>query len=670
MALGAGLAACGGGASTAPPQTARNLAVLEPVQAGALVPRVRDLLRNRQSARQANPAVTFDRLGSSGSSAMGAQVLALAASPAAAVPLFSGSNIQEAGVDEADLLKTDGRLLFAQDGYTLRDSSGDPRPQLRVARAGAAGAVEPVATLELDTLGQPAQAKGLMLSERSTRLVALSTTPAQQMRPCPPGMLCALMPTVDAGDPMLHVQIADVGPAGTLSTTRRLALEGELVASRRVGDVVYLVTTWNPRLPYEALPGSASDKERETALAAIRLADVLPGVRIDGGARQALVAESDCLMQPGSSSMSLRVTTLLAIDLGASSPVTRSRCYFGGAEGLYMSSRNLYLATTRSPQPATNGSGATVFADSFVTDIHKFAFDGLSLAYRASGEVKGHLGWDPERIALRMSESGTDLRVITYTGASGWVVPATGVVSSVPATPAGAGSPATLTVLRESSASASLQVVGMLPNERRPAPLGKAGEQIHGVRFSGDTGYLVTFRRTDPLYVLDLKDPTDPKAAGVLEVPGFSDFLLPLPQGLLLGVGRDADTDGMALGPLVSLFDVRDPTRPAPIGLRRFGARGSVSAIESSPHGLNLLQVGTVARLALPMSLTLQDWGAEARLVLQRFEVDTTARTISWRTEMAAPQGSQPQDVSAERSVQIGQAVFYLSQGQLLGRPW
>jgi hypothetical protein len=373
-------------------------------------------------------------------------------------------------------------------------------------------------------------------------------------------------------------------------------------------------------------------------------------------------------MQPKASSLALTVTTLVAIDLASPTLNTRTRCFFGGTEGLYMSTQNLYLATTRSTQPTTAPDGRLIFPTEYTTDLHKFSLQGLSMGYRASGEVKGHLGWDAERISLRMSEHAGDLRVISYTGSSGWVMAADALpppgASTKPA------SPATLTILRESAAQAVLKAVGTLPNERRPAALGKPGEQIYGVRFSGDAGYLVTFRRTDPLYVLDLKDPTDPKTAGELEVPGFSDVLLPLPQGLLLGVGRDADATGAVLGPKVALFDVRDPAKPALISSKTFGAKGSTSAADHSSHGINLLQVGAVARLGLPMSLRTTDWGSEALHVLQRFEVDTATRSLRWRPELAAPQGTDPFDVSADRSVQVGDSIYFLSQGRLVGGPW
>jgi hypothetical protein len=666
------LSACGGGGGSTGRPDVRPLAALEPVVEGSLVPKVREVLRSRHAARKANPTVSFDRLAATASTGLTALAGAPAQATTGTAPVFSGTPVQEAGVDEADLLKTDGRLLFALDGYTLRDAQDRPRPQVRVARAGAEGGVEPVATLPLDVGGEAASPKGLLLSDKATRLVALAATPSWGGAPCPPGLLCAL-PVISNTEPVLHLQVADISSTGSLTTARRLAVDGQLVASRRVGDVVHLVTTWSPRLAYEALPASATEPDREAALAALKAGDILPGVRIDGGARQPLVSENDCMVQPKATSLALTVTTLVAIDLASPTLSTRSRCLFGGTEGLYMSPKHMYMATTRSPQPVTSADGRSVFPTGFTTDLHKFAFDGLNLNYKASGEVKGHLGWEPERISLRMSELAGDLRVISYTGTDGWVLglDAVGTTSTGTDTkPAATTSPATLTILRESASEATLKPVGVLPNPQRPAPLGKPGEQIYGVRFTGDTGYVVTFRRTDPLYVLDLKDPTDPKIAGELELPGFSDVLLPLPQGLLLGVGRDADATGAALGPKVALFDVRDPAKPALISSKTLGAKGSASAIDHSSHGINILQVGPVARVALPASLRTTDWGPEARHVLQRLEVDTATRTLGWRPELSAPQGTDSFDVSADRSVQIGDAVFFLTQGRWASSRW
>jgi uncharacterized secreted protein with C-terminal beta-propeller domain len=88
-------------------------------------------------------------------------------------------------------------------------------------------------------------------------------------------------------------------------------------------------------------------------------------------------------------------------------------------------------------------------------------------------------------------------------------------------------------------------------------------ETIQGVRFLGDRGYVVTFRQTDPLFVIDLSDPTAPTLQGELKVPGFSTYLHPLADGQLLAIGFDGTDSGAITGTQLSLFDVSDPAAPA-----------------------------------------------------------------------------------------------------------
>ena len=98
-------------------------------------------------------------------------------------------------------------------------------------------------------------------------------------------------------------------------------------------------------------------------------------------------------------------------------------------------------------------------------------------------------------------------------------------------------------------------------------PVGKVndfakGETIQSVRFTGDTGYVVTFKQTDPLFVIDLTDPKKPEIVGELKIPGFSTYLHPVGEGLVLGIGKDGDNSGTNGGLKVSLFDVSNPQKP------------------------------------------------------------------------------------------------------------
>ena len=79
---------------------------------------------------------------------------------------------------------------------------------------------------------------------------------------------------------------------------------------------------------------------------------------------------------------------------------------------------------------------------------------------------------------------------------------------------------------------------------------------------SGDTAYVVTFRQTDPLYTIDLSNPEAPKVLGELKILGYSAYLHPIDDGLLLGIGQDADEQGRTKGTQVAVFDVSDPANP------------------------------------------------------------------------------------------------------------
>ena len=115
---------------------------------------------------------------------------------------------------------------------------------------------------------------------------------------------------------------------------------------------------------------------------------------------------------------------------------------------------------------------------------------------------------------------------------------------------------------------------GSLVQVGRVGGLGK-GERIYAVRFVGDTGYVVTFRQIDPLYTLDLSVPSHPVVRGELKIRGYSAYLHPVGDDLLLGIGQDATDEGRVLGTQVSLFDVADLRRPRRLAVQQLGASWS-----------------------------------------------------------------------------------------------
>jgi uncharacterized secreted protein with C-terminal beta-propeller domain len=130
-------------------------------------------------------------------------------------------------------------------------------------------------------------------------------------------------------------------------------------------------------------------------------------------------------------------------------------------------------------------------------------------------------------------------------------------------------------------------VTVLQPNDGRLVRVGQLdglgrGEQIYSVRFLGDVGYVVTFKQTDPLFVLDLADPTAPKLRGELKVTGYSSYLHPLGNGLLFGLGQAVDGQLRTEGVQTSVFDVSDLSQPTLRDRMHFGP--SWSGAEDDPH--------------------------------------------------------------------------------------
>jgi len=167
-----------------------------------------------------------------------------------------------------------------------------------------------------------------------------------------------------------------------------------------------------------------------------------------------------------------------------------------------------------------------------------------------------------------------------------------------------------LTILTESTIESEsgnllpiLSTVATIPNDLRPEKIGKPGEDIYGVRFLGDRGYVVTFRQTDPLYVMDLANPADPFIAGELEMPGFSEYLQLLDEDTLLGIGRSENWDVQ-----VSLFDVSDPANPS---LVETSTAGSYSSASYDYHSIAWVHNSITARtkLAFPVTRHIESSG-------------------------------------------------------------
>jgi uncharacterized secreted protein with C-terminal beta-propeller domain len=464
----------------------------------------------------------------------GAERVPAAAAPTAgddasggAAPEFSDTNVQEAGIDEPDLIKTDGKRVFVAVAGQLRvvDVTG-AAPRL-------------VGALALD--GGPAH----QLLLRGRRLLVLSSA------------YDGAMPVADD-----VVRPAIVGPRGTTTTTltevdvtdpaapkvaRTMTLEGSYVDARLTGGTARVVVSSTPA-PTAEVPLAGAPLRTFVPTTTIRS-------KITGRTYRRGVVGCDDVRRPDVFS-GLGLLTVLTVDLDKGLYNVDRDAVLAGAQTVYGSATSLYVASQRYVPNLTDASDVP---SSMRTEIHRFeAEDTGATSYAGSGTVPGFVV-----NAYALSEHDGALRVAS-TDEPSWL-PEGGQ-----ATPA----QSYVTVLAPGAGGALAQV-------GQVGGLGK-NQRITGVRFSGTTGYVVTFRRTDPLYTLDLTAAKAPRVVGELEIPGYSAYLHPIADGLLLGVGQEATAEGRVQGTQVSVFDVSDLAHPKRVQHLVYGD-GSSDA-EFDPH--------------------------------------------------------------------------------------
>lgn len=430
---------------------------------------------------------------------------------------FTDTNIQEAGVDESDLIKTDGKYVYTLAGGKLRITKAWPAAEFKLVG-------------ELALKDEPLR----MVLDGST-LVVFSRSYATYGSGVPSDngiQLCVVAPT------STQVSVIDVRNPAQPKVIRETVFRGQLASERRVGHQVYAILDsylagmdeqeYVQYVPYGERPecddaGHPIDsaawnakiesiKEKNRAIiAAHDFSKQFP----------ALPEGSSARYYSNTTANSLSVMQLLTFSTETPSLPGDLMMVLGGAGTVYASEKSLYVA------------GANYFDDD-TTTIHHFIL-GPRSEYAGSGKVGGHL-----INQFAMSEYNGVLRVATTKGGLGWTT----------------NPESESAVYMLDATSAQLTNLGQITG------LGK-GEKIYSVRFIGPRGFVVTFKTIDPLFVLNLRDPKNPSVTGELKAPGVSTYLHPMGESHLIGVGPNILDDGNTVdGFKLSLFDVSDSTSP------------------------------------------------------------------------------------------------------------
>jgi hypothetical protein len=572
---------------------------------------------------------------------------------------YSTTNDQEPGVDEPDTVKTDGSTIFAVSQnhlYAVALTGG--RPHL-------------VGSLDLGQIGYGSQ---LLLS--GGNLIVISGE--SQAGPVPlaarPGVALARRgalgrssaPAAPSTAPVRtrlgviypspyyyggHATLSEVNVSdpASMKITATLTIDGSFVDARQNGATARIVISSAPRaIAYPGLRASASGY-----LPSWRFRSRLNGHRFNR-----LVAGCQDVLYPAQFS-GLGMVTILTIDLARGLSAAQTDALMADAQIVYGSQQGLYIATERWIAPTTP---AARLPTSQTTQIDRFdASAPDSTPLTATGEVPGYL-----LNQFSLSESGGYLRVASTSSPDWWD-------GSVPKVP----SQSYVTVLATNGSQ--LVPVGQLSGVG-------SGQKIYSVRFVGNVGYVVTFRRVDPLYTIDLSEPTAPRVAGQLELQGYSSYLHPLGGGLLLGVGDDVGTTNEPSGAQLELFDVSDASAPKLLQKTSLG-QSSSSQVQYDHHAflfwpptnLAVLPVQIYPTYAPPPTPTPPPGGAsgggstgsgqttqsstDGFIGAIGFHIDHSGISEVGRIAHPATNGNTP---SITRSIVIGDELYTLSDEGIL----
>ncbi|MEA5038227.1 MAG: beta-propeller domain-containing protein [Clostridiaceae bacterium] len=426
---------------------------------------------------------------------------------------YSGTNVQVEGIDEGDIVKTDGKYLYILDqGNTVRivkAAGEDTRTVASVA-------------LEGDNWW------GAELYVTDGVMAVLQTTYSYEDGKDGTRTVVTLY---DISDPAAPAKIGSLGQ------------DGNYLTSRLMDGVLYLVSrhyVW-----YWTQDGVTPDPR-----------NYVPCF-YDGGQETVLDADR-ILLPPENTDSSYTVLSALEVKTGKR---LSEQAVMGSVDTAYMNGENLYLAGSRYDQtesePRTENQYTVVdWQNENVTTLTRFALSGGDLTAEATGTVPGYL-----LNQFSMDEQGGYLRLVTTLNRYSYSVYTDEAYGFTNYKEGENDQCNALYVLDE-----NLQTVGKIDNLAQD-------ERVYSVRFDGNIGYFVTYRQVDPLFAVDLSDPSAPSILGELKIPGFSQYLHVYGEGRLFGLGQNTTekegdftvSDGMKL----SMFDVSDPADVSEISMLR-----------------------------------------------------------------------------------------------------
>lgn len=518
---------------------------------------------------------------------------------------YSTTNTQVEGVDESDVVKTDGMYLY---------QVSPQKQQVIITQAYPSTQMKLVSTLNYKNqsfnpqelyvddrylvvigtayqqMATPSSSPGAAPSDSGAPAVSDSANASSS---APASSRIAVMPStkiaVDSSGMIypgysrstMKAYIYDITDKSNPKQVRDLELEGSYVSSRKIGSSLYLIANQYVNLPYvmmKQIAPATDNLTQQTPSSQQQERSTAPSYKDSAVSNEFTMMDyKDIRYFPGSLESNYMLVT--GLDLNHLEKSMNVAAYLGSGQNVFASDKNLYVAVTKytpitaepvdlSPSPLEKKRIVGPRTEPNTT-VYKFRLDQGATKFVAQGDVPGTV-----LNQFSMDEYNEHFRIATTKG-NMW---ATGEDTSKN----------NVYILNE-----AMSMTGKLENI---AP----GERIYSTRFMGNRAYMVTFKNVDPLFALDLSNPSNPTILGALKIPGYSDYLHPYDENHLIGFGKETmemtikggtanvpdRTNAYYLGMKISLFDVTDVAHPVEQFKEVIGDRGTYSELLNNHKAL------------------------------------------------------------------------------------
>ncbi|KRQ86762.1 Beta propeller domain protein [Caloramator mitchellensis] len=454
-----------------------------------------------------------------------AEKSAAAASPAND---YSNTNVQVQGVDESDIIKTDGEYIY----QVIND-------RLVIVKAYPASDMKVVNTIKYDTNAfypNDIYVNGNNLIVIGRKYVNINKAEQESNA----AVMKKVINPVILTKPVTKVIVYDTTDKSNIKIKRTIEVDGDYLTSRMINSKFYMITNkyvYDYRIMTDIKPSF-----KDSAFKA---------------GKENVVDFKDIRYFPGYVEPNYMIISSFDILKPEKADI---QTYLGSGQNVYVTNENIYVAVSEYETPKTEGASRLIAPTYNVnTILYKFNI-AYGVKYAANGKVPGSI-----LNQFSMDEYNGYFRIATTKGFA-W-----GEGDNIAKN--------NLYIL-----DADLNITGKIEDL---AP----GETIKSARFMGEKIYIVTFKNVDPLFVIDAKNAKEPKILGFLKIPGFSTYLHPYDETHIIGFGVDTkdvstkDWNGndstitIQNGLKMSMFDVSDFENPKEMFSEYIGNRGSYSEL-------------------------------------------------------------------------------------------